>query len=412
MRNTMKVLTAVAALGLLAACSNFDRLLTVQTPSRLAEDAYLVPGNASLISASAVADYECALGGYIVASGLGSGELVDAIQTAARWNYDRRNVEAVDALYSTSGCEGIGVYTPINTARYTNDQAVQKLEEWSDAQVPNRQRLIAVNSAMAGYSLVLLGEGFCEGVIGLGSALTPAQLFDSAEVRFTKAIAAATAAGDANILNLAYVGRARARINRGLKPGAAEDAARVPVGFVYNATADATIGRRNNRIFQQINQSNSASVAPAYRTLNDPRVSITNLNRLAADQVNQLWNQNKYASLTAAYPIASGIEAQLILAEARGGTEGIGILNTLRARTGVGLAALTSQETANFDGVVAEERRRELFLQGNRWFDVKRFNLTQVPAANIQYPKGGTYGTQRCWPLPDVEKLANPNLGG
>ena len=243
-------------------------------------------------------------------------------------------------------------------------------------------------------------------------ALTPAQLFDSAEVRFTKAITAATAAGDANILNLAYVGRARARINRGLKPGAAEDAARVPVGFVYNATADATIGRRNNRIFQQINQSNSASVAPAYRTLNDPRVSITNLNRLAADQVNQLWNQNKYASLTASYPIASGIEAQLILAEARGGTEGINILNTLRARTGVGLVALTSQETANFDGAVAEERRRELFLQGNRWFDVKRFNLTQVPAANIQYPKGGTYGTQRCWPLPDVEKLANPNLGG
>jgi starch-binding outer membrane protein, SusD/RagB family len=87
-----------------------------------------VPQNAALISASAVADYECALGGYIVASGLAAGELVEATQTAARWNYDRRNVEAVDALYATSGCEGIGVYTPLNTARYTNDQAVQRLE--------------------------------------------------------------------------------------------------------------------------------------------------------------------------------------------------------------------------------------------------------------------------------------------
>jgi len=410
MRNTMKVLTAVAALGLVAACGNFDRLLTVQTPSRLAETSFLVPGNAALISASAVADYECALGGYIVASGLGAGELVDATQTAARWNYDRRNVEAVDALYSTSGCEGIGVYTPINTARYTNDQAVQKLLEWTDAQVPNRQRLIAINSAMAGFSLVLLGEGFCEGVIGLGGSLTPAQLFDSAEVRFTRAITAATAAGDASVLNLAYVGRARARINKGQKPGAAEDAARVPVGFVYNATADATIGRRNNRIFQQVNQSNATTVAPAYRTLNDPRVSVTDLNRTAPDQVNRLWNQNKYASLTATYPIASGVEAQLILAEARGGTEGVAILNTLRARSGVALPALTGAETANFDGAVAEERRRELFLQGNRWFDVKRFNLPQVPAANTLYSKGGVYGTQRCWPLPDVEKLANPNF--
>jgi hypothetical protein len=411
MRNTMKVLTAVAALGLVAACGNFDRLLTVQTPSRLAETSFLVPGNAALISASAVADYECALGGYIVASGLGAGELVDATQTAARWNYDRRNVEAVDALYSTSGCEGIGVYTPINTARYTNDQAVQKLLEWTDAQVPNRQRLIAINSAMAGFSLVLLGEGFCEGVIGLGGSLTPAQLFDSAEVRFTRAITAATAAGDASALNLAYVGRARARINKGQKAGAAEDAARVPVGFVYNATADATIGRRNNRIFQQVNQSNATTVAPAYRTLNDPRVSVTDLNRTAPDQVNRLWNQNKYASLTATYPIASGIEAQLILAEARGGAEGVSILNTLRGRAGVALPALTGAETANFDGAVAEERRRELFLQGNRWFDVKRFNLPQVPAAGTLYAKGGVYGDQRCWPLPDVEKLANPNFG-
>ena len=302
------------------------------------------------------------------------------------------------------------MYTSINTARYHNDQAVHQLLEWPDAQVPNRQRLIAINSAMAGFSLVLLGEGFCEGVIGLGGSLTPAQLFDSAEVRFTRAITAATAAGDANVLNLAYVGRARARLNKGQKPGAAEDAARVPVGFVYNATADATIGRRNNRIFQQVNQSNATTVAPAYRTLNDPRVSVTDLNRTAPDQVNRLWNQNKYASLTATYPIASGIEAQLILAEARGGAEGVTILNTLRGRAGVALPALTGAETANFDGAVAEERRRELFLQGNRWFDVKRFNLPQVPAANTLYAKGGVYGTQRCWPLPDVEKLANPNI--
>ena len=157
--------------------------------------------------------------------------------------------------------------------------------------------------------------------------------------------------------------------------------------------------------------SNNTSVAPAYRTLNDPRVSVTDINRTAADQVNRLWNQNKYAGLTATYPIASGIEAQLILAEARGGAEGVNILNALRARIGVALPALAASETANFDSAVAEERRRELFLQGNRWFDVKRFNVAQVPAAGALYPKGGSYGAQRCWPLPDVEKLANPNFG-
>jgi len=61
---TMKVVTAVLAVSVTAACSGFDRLLSVQTPSRLAEESYLVPANAALISSSAVADYECALGGY------------------------------------------------------------------------------------------------------------------------------------------------------------------------------------------------------------------------------------------------------------------------------------------------------------------------------------------------------------
>ncbi len=415
MRITIRKALALAlTVGATTACK-FDRLLTVNTPSRLAESSYLVPANAALISASAVSDYECALGAYVVASGLAGGELVETTQTAARWSYDRRNILAVDALYGSSGCEAIGVYTPINTARYTNDQAVAKLTAWTDEQVPNRQRLIAINSAISGYSLLLLGEGFCEGTINVGPSLTPTQLFDTADARFTRAIAAATAAADANALNLAYAGRARARINRGQKTTAAEDAARVPTIFAYNATADATIGRRNNRVFQQNNQSFSVSVAAAYRSLTwngapDPRVVSTNANRLASDQVNQLWTQSKFASLTAAFPIASGLETQLILAEARGGAEGVGILNTVRGRSGIALPALTATETANFDAAVAEERRRELFLQGNRWFDSKRFNLAQVPAVGGQYPKGAVYGDQRCWPLPDVERLANPNF--
>ena len=112
-----------------------------------------------------------------------------------------------------------------------------------------------------------IGEGFCKGAINVGRSLSLAQMFDSAEVRFTKAIAAATAASDANLLNLACVGRARSRIDRGQKVGAASDAALLPASLVYNATADAMIGRRNNRMFQQNNQSFSVSIATAYRAL-------------------------------------------------------------------------------------------------------------------------------------------------
>lgn len=413
---------ARALLGLLAAslifvvgCDTVDRLLTVNSPSRLDEANYLVPANALLISNSAVADFECAHGGYIVASGLAAGELVDGTQTAARWSYDRRDVDPTQAQYASAGCAAIGVYTPLNVARHTNDQAVRLLQEWTDQEVANRQRLIARNASMAGYSLILLAEGFCEVSINVGPALTPAQAFDSAEVRFSTALAAAQAANEPALVNLARVGRARARLGSGDLAGAAEDAAVVPQDFVFNATHDLNAGTRNNRIFAQNNQGFAVTVAPAYRTMTvagsaDPRVSVSDGGRLTPDQANALFTQNKYASLTAPTPIASGVEAKLILAEVRGAGEGVGIINALRARAGVQLPALSAAETAAFAATLVEERRRELFLQGNRWFDMNRLNQPQVPAAGVAYPKGGgVYGNQRCWPLPDVERLANPN---
>lgn len=399
----------------LSACNFFDRLLSVESPSRLAENNYLVPQNAALISASAIADFECAHGGYIVASGLAAGEFVEGTQTASRWSYDRRDVEPNQAHYATFGCAAIGVYTPLNTARFTNDQAVRLLEGWTDAQVTNRQLLIARNAAFAGYSLLLLAEGFCACVIDVGPSLTPAQVFDSAEARFTRAITAAQAAGDVTVERLALVGRARARLNMGDLAGAAADAGSVPDGFTFNGTADANAGVRNNRVFAQNNQSFNVTVAPDYRAMQvqgapDPRVVVTQVTGSTPDQLSQRWVQNKYLSLTAAWPIANWIEARLIEAEAEGPGTGVGIINALRARPGIALPALTPAEEADFAGTVAEERRRELFVQGNRWYDLNRLNLAQVPAAGATYAKGGLYGSQRCWPLPDVEVLANPNF--
>lgn len=414
-RRPLGVIVAVAALLGASACDTVDRLLTVTTPSRLGEANFLVPQNGALISASAVADFECALGGYIVASGLAAGELVEGTQTAARWSYDRRDVQANEALYASNGCAAIGTYTPLNTARFTNDQAVRLLEGWTDAQVANRQRLIGLNAAMAGHSIVLLAEGFCECVIDLGPALTTAQAMDSAIARFDKAIAAATAANATDVLNLARVGKARAQLGKGDLAGAAATAAPVPTEFVFNATHDLNAGTRNNIIFAQNNQGFAVSVAPAYRAMTvgsvaDPRVRAVDGGRNTTDQINRLWTQQKYTSLTAGTPIASGVQARLIQAEGLGAGQGVAIINTLRARTGVALPALTAAEQSAFIATVMEERNRELWLQGHRWFDMNRRSLPQVPASGVAYSKGGIYGNQRCWPLPDVERFANPNI--
>lgn len=417
MRSDLRVLAgAVALVFTTAACDVFDRLLTVESPSRLSENNFLQPANAALLSASAAADLECALGGYVVASGLAAGELADGSQTAARWSYDRRDVDVNQDLYASASCVGIGVYTPLNVARHTNDQAVRLLSQWSDAQVPNRQMMLSRNSAMAGYALLLLGEGFCESVVNVGPAITPAAAFDSAEARFTAALAAAQAAGNASLVSLAYVGRARARLNGGDLVGADADAANVAQSYVYNATADANAAVRNNRVFAQNNQGRAVTVAPTYRNLRvqgnpDPRVTVSaGTPTLMPDQINTFFVQTKYASLTASTPIATGIEAALIRAEIGGAATGVNILNTLRARPGVGLPPLDAGEQANFAATLASERSRELFLQGTRWWDMNRLNIAQTPAAGSAYAKGSTYGNQRCWPLPNVERLSNPNF--
>lgn len=407
--------TALVLLALLTAgCSQLDRALSVESPSRLPAKDLETPGSAALLVRSAGADFQCALGAYIVAGGLMSGEFVETTQTAARWSYDRRQIDPSESQYSQAGCESIGVYTPISTARWTADNAIRHLESWSDAQVPDRQELLAQASLYAGFDLIMLGEGFCSAAIDLGPEMTPAQLFAEADKRFTKAIAAATAAGDDSIRFAAFVGRARSRINRGDKTGAAADAANVPVDFVYTMPA-SSIGREQNRVYAQNNYGAAVSVAPAYRNVTyggvaDPRVPVVNGGRLAADKRDSLYVQQLYTSFDTPLPIASGAEAQLIIAEAQGGQAAVNIINALHARAGLA-ADFASSDPAVIMAQVVEERRRELFAHGQHLYDVNRLNLPLVPAVGATYPKGGTYGALRCMPLPDVERLNNPNLG-
>jgi hypothetical protein len=42
---------------------------------------------------------------------------------------------------------------------------------------------------------------------------------------------------------------------------------------------------------------------------------------------------------------------------------------------------------------------------------VNRLELPFDPPAGSPYWQGGTYGTTRCLPLPDLERDNNPNIG-
>ena len=46
----------------------------------------------------------------------------------------------------------------------------------------------------------------------------------------------------------------------------------------------------------------------------------------------------------------------------------------------------------------------------HRLGDIHHFGLTIQPAAGAAYPASGVYGTQSCFPLPDVERINNPTI--
>src|SRR5690606_21141987 len=274
-------------------------------------------------------------------------------QTASRWDYDRRTLRPEQTPYASTSCQGAyGLYTPLNTARFTADNATMRLEGWTDEEVENRQLLIARAANYAGFALTFLGETFCSATIDVGPELTSQQIFEEAEARFTKALEAAQAAGNQDLAQLAYLGRAKARLDAGDGPGAKADAQQVNPGFVFNATYDAANSRQFNRVFDFNGQGTSVTVAPAYRNTGDPRVPVRDSGRTSADQNTDLWVQEKYNSLDAPIPLARYAEAQLIIAEVDGTMS---------------------------DAALAEERRLEFFLEGRRFGDIRRLNLDYEP---------------------------------
>ena len=99
----------------------------------------------------------------------------------------------------------------------------------------------------------------------------------------------------------------------------------------------------------------------------------------------------------------------ILLAFARGGqgAERIDAINRLRAAQGI--PNVTAEEAADPMALVIEERRRQLFSEGHRLNDMLRHHIPFPTGVNH---KGQPWGTMTCMPLPDQEKLNNPNIGG
>jgi starch-binding outer membrane protein, SusD/RagB family len=416
-------LALVLAVGL-TGCDMLDNALSVEAPALVDASDMSEPGAAPLLVSGTISDFECALGAYIEAGGVLGNELRDASVTAARFDRDRRTILETSP-YGVNSCTGnpAGIYRPLSTAIWTSGNALELLKSWTDQEVENRQSLIAQASAYSGYSHVLMGEGFCSSVITPeGPEVQPQAIFQAAEARFTEAIAAADAAGNTDIRNMALLGRARARLNLGNGGGAAADARAVLTSnpqYVKSATASSVSSRRYNGVGNRFFLG-GLTVDPSYRDLTvegvpDTRVRVIDTGTDGHDNATRVYIVAKLGETRTAdlrnvpQPIGSWREAHLIIAEAEGGQEAVNRVNILRNHHG--LPTYTGGTSpAEIQALIIQERARELYLEGHHLNDLRRFNLPNTPEAGAQYRQGGFYGNATCFPLPRVEKDNNPNF--
>ncbi len=424
-RSTLRALRAlvflVAAMTMVtAAACDTQRLLDVSTPNNVPVAILDDPANATLMVNSAITDFECAFASAVLVEGIISDELGDAQLGAAGWPYDRRDANTqTNGIYGANGCNSAqnpGIYTPLATARWDADHAIKNLTSYSDAQVPTRQLLLAQANLYAGFSYAMMGVSMCQAAFDLGPAVDQKGMFALAEQRFTAAITAGQGAGNTAIVTAAYGGRARARLYQGNNPGAATDAALVPSGFVYAATYDVTNARRYNRVYSSTAQFGNYTVenqSVNLKTENgevDPRSQSNLTTTRPADAKSQIYVPAKYAAGGAVpIPMLAYKEAQLILAEAQGGASAVTIVNAMRTAAGLKPYA-GATDAASIKSLIIDERRRVLFAEGLRNYDIQRFTIPFNPAVGAPFPiKGGTYGNTVCLPLPDVERFNNPN---
>jgi hypothetical protein len=406
--------TLLVSLG----CSD---VLEVELPGRIPSELLGDPTTAPTLAASVVADFECAFSNYVSSTSTLSDQFLGASGNLNAKNWGTRKIYEEDTANEQAGCgAGLGAYTPLQTARFQADDVLERLESWDDAGAGVPLAPLRAQVATYGaYAYTLLGEGYCAMRFDQEPrVLTPEEVLAIAEGKFDAALALVNAmpAGDARtrLLNLVYVGRARVRLDRGKLPEAAADAALVAPGFEFFVTRSVDAQTRFNDAWWSMAENGHSSVAPEYRALTvggtpDPRVQVAagttlGLGEKAFDGVTDLYVvTNKNNSRASPMRLASYIEAQLIRAEALGGTTAVGIINARRAQ--LGLPSYTGgSDAASVRALVLEERNRELFMEGgHRFNDLLRF---EIPWKVGNDQNGVPYGTTTCMPLPLSERIA------
>ena len=422
-----RALGATAVALALAACSR-ETLLEVETPDQITPGQANSPSGAAALRVAALGNfaafYAGDVGGSFHGLAITSGLLTDEIESA------RGGTEHVDSRALIESVQPLNnTWSFVGQAHTQLIRAIRAVDEFAPTttatETATKATQLAQMYALRGMLYVLVGEAYCNGIpLANADDLAPAttnytnaELFTAALTLFDSAATlAGTTTADQPIRNLIAVGRGRALIDLNRYPEAATAVATVPTNFVYNVSYSTT--SIVNSIYNWMN--GTLNYAPAdreggngldYVSARDPRVLVlrdaagTPTRRAGQDGITH-FVQTLYTVGNAPVPLATGVEARLIEAEAalKAGNAATWLAKVNDARSGGGIAGLTPLTDPGSD--VA--RQNLLFRERAFWFwgtshrigDLRRLVRQYGRAQESVWPtgpyfKGGAFGTEQ-----------------
>src|SRR5512133_1509132 len=362
--------------------------------------------------------------GQVTMSGLLGDEFLNAESFPDRVSVDQRDI-------IPSNLSLVALFLDLSRARASADFASSQYNKLDAGAVGQSEVL-----SLAGFSYILFGENYCSGVpfstidaggnITYGDPQTRDEVLQIAVAKFDSAITIATAQEDADLLNLARVGKARALLDLNQAEAAATAASEVPSSFDYLVRSSSNSLRQNNGIWNYTANTFAFSVPERegqnglpYITANDPRLDVVVTGQLGFDRATPFNLQLKYPDQQANVVLASGIEARLIQAEAqfRAGTPGpaMATLNALRAFAGLDPLADPGTDIERTN-LLFQERAFWMWGTAHRLGDMRRlvrqYSRTEDTVFPIgEYHKGGEYGSDVNFPVSSDERN-NPKFTG
>jgi hypothetical protein len=416
------VAIAAGALGL-GACSA-DELLQVTDPDIVDPSTVSNAAGATALRAGALARFSTSTSGgesLFLYGGLLADEFRSSDTFSQRDETDQRRIQVSNGNIN-------GALRNAHGARVSAMQAFDALKEFSPEKVSEMAEMLFVQAYMEN----LMGESLCSGIpmsspSTLGEPLASAEVFERAVAHADSALAmAGTDALGTRVKHAAAIIKGRALVNLGQLSQAATAVAAVPNDFAY--INEHSLSTRTNGVWSlNINQRRYTMVDREggngldFISANDPRVPVAAVTRGGGfDGNTDLYRQQIYNADGVSHPIATGIEARLIEAEALLATDAsaaLAKLNALRAgsyRIGAltvsNLPALTL--AAGRDAQVNQlfrERAFWMFGTGHRLGDLRRLIRQYNRGAETVFPTGGffksgTYGPDLNIPVTQAEE--------